>query len=425
MTNEPREFDVAIVGAGAAGLMTGICLGRARPGLRIAALDGAAKIGAKILVSGGGRCNVTNVRVTPADFYGGNPNVLRRVFAAFSEQQARAFFEQIGVGLHEEENGKLFPDSNTARSVVAALLAEAERCGVAVRPLHRVTAIIRDEDAFRVAVNIGPSADAESHEFVTRRVVLATGGLSLPKTGSDGVGYAFAQALGHAIVPTTPALDPLVLEGEFHKPLSGIAIDVVLTVRVAGEKPVRIAGPMLWTHFGVSGPAALDASRFWHHAKLDGRTCEITANLVGDPSFEEVDAALVDAGAKEPRKRVAQAVHRWLPARIAEAVCVAVGLRSGQELGHLARPERKRLVRALTEWTLPIAGSRGYKYAEVTAGGVPLREVDPSTMQSRKCPGLFLVGEVLDVDGRIGGFNFQWAWSSAAVAAAGLARAFS
>lgn len=409
--------DVIIVGAGAAGLATAIFLGRRRTDARIVVLDGAKKIGAKILISGGGRCNVTNVRVTPVDFYGGNPHVVRRILAALPEQATIRFFEEIGVPLREEEGGKLFPDSNSARTVVAALLAEAERHGVIIRSGHRVTAVTPQDGGCAVAAD---TADGPT-SLLARRVVLATGGLSLPKTGSDGFGYALARRLGHSIMPTTPGLDPLVLEGDFHAALSGVSHDVELTVHVAGEKPVRVTGSMLWTHFGVSGPAALNVSRFWLRARLERRDVRITANFARAP-FEAVEQALLAAADAQPRAHVATVVHNWLPTRVADALCKAANVPPGAPAGQLIRDARRRLVHALVEWPLPVVGTRGYRFAEVTAGGVPLSEIDPATMASRVCPGLYLVGEILDVDGRIGGFNFQWAWSSGYVAADGIAR---
>ncbi|RJP35825.1 MAG: NAD(P)/FAD-dependent oxidoreductase [Phycisphaerales bacterium] len=434
-----RTAEVVVVGAGAAGLACAIFAARANPALRIVVLDGARKVGAKILVSGGGRCNVTNVRVTPADFYGGNPHVLRRVLAAFSEVQARRFFEEIGVPLHEEEYGKLFPDSNQARTVVDALLAECQRLHVDVRTQHRVTDVTPGAAA-RVEVpdaagarGFTPAARphafrviAESPEgcvaWQANNVVLATGGRSLPKTGSDGFGYELARRLGHDVTPTVPALDPLVLSGDAHAELSGVTHDVELTIHVAGARPVRIRGPMLWTHFGVSGPAALNASRLWNRAEQAGTPVRITINLLDGLDFAAAEHALIEACQAQPRAQVSSVLRRWLPASVAEAACRWSGLASQVLAGQLPREARRRLLHVLTEWPLPVVGTRGYRYAEVTSGGVPLHQIDPSTMASRMCPGLHLVGEILDVDGRLGGFNFQWAWSSGYVAGAALAR---
>ncbi|MFI5183150.1 MAG: NAD(P)/FAD-dependent oxidoreductase [Vicinamibacteria bacterium] len=405
--------DVAVVGAGAAGLATAIFTARHHPGTTVVAFDGALTLGAKILVSGGGRCNVTNIVVEAADFQGGSRHVVRRVLSAFPARTAAAFFREIGVPLHAEPGGKLFPDSNKARTVLAALVAEAERRGARLLAAHRVVGIAPEGDVFRVHTSGGA--------WLARRVVLATGGLSLPKTGSDGGGYALAEALGHSLVPRTPALVPLVLDGTFHADLSGVSHDVIVTLRVEGKKAVHVSGPLLWTHFGVSGPAALDASRFWHAARGEGSPVIVSLNLIPGQTFDSLESWLLGTARRAPRTLVSTALATRLPSRLAEAILAAVDVPRSTAAGRLEREPRRRLVRALTEWPLPVRDSRGYNYAEVTAGGVPLTEVDPATLESRKCPGLHLVGEILDVDGRIGGFNFQWAWSSAWVAATALA----
>jgi predicted Rossmann fold flavoprotein len=411
-----ESCDVAIVGAGAAGLAAGIFAAQAAgaAALRIVLLDGAAKIGAKILVSGGGRCNVTHETVAASDFWGGSPNVVRRILAAFSVEKTIAFFKEIGVPLHVEDRGKLFPDSNSARTVVDALLAEVRRLGIDLRSSHRVTAVARRDGLFQVVSSGG--------ELVARKLVLATGGLSLPKTGSDGLGYRLAASLGHTIVATTPGLEPLLLEGDFHSGLSGIAQPVEIAVRAEGRKPVILEGPMLWTHFGVSGPAALDASRHWQRARLEGATVRVTANLLPGQDFAAAEAALLRLAQAQPRTQLHNALATLIPATVAETVLARLKIRADTTMANLPREDRRRLLQALLEWPLPVAGGRGYTYAEVTAGGVPLAEVDPSTLESRRCPGLHFTGEILDVDGRLGGFNFQWAWSSAWVVGSALAR---
>lgn len=385
--------DAVIVGAGAAGMATAIFAARTRPGRKIVLLDGAKKPGAKILVSGGGRCNVTNAVVTEKDFFGGSRNVIRRVLSALDLPRTTAFFREIGVALHEEPEGKLFPDTNQARTVLEALLRELARLGIALHAGCRVHAI---EPGFTVRTSGG--------DFAAPRVVLATGGLSLPKTGSDGGGYELARRLGHTIVAPTPALAPLLLEGEFHAPLSGVSHEV--EIRVDGE---RFRRPMLWTHFGASGPAAMDASRVWHRARLEGRDATMTADLTPGADLES---------ALRPPGTVSGRLSEFLPARVAAAVLERLGL--GGPLAHFAREDRRRLVQSVSAWPLPVKDSRGYNFAEATAGGVPLSEIDPATLESRRCPGLSFAGEILDVDGRIGGFNFQWAWSSGKVAGTAL-----
>jgi predicted Rossmann fold flavoprotein len=407
-----NNCDVAIVGAGAAGLATAIFAARKNPQRRIVLLDGAKKLGAKILVSGGGRCNVTNVRVTPDDFRGGSPNIIRRVLNALPFDQTVAFFREIGVELHEEENGKLFPNSNKARTVLDALIREAEKRQIRILTDHRVEHIEKSESNFDLTTS--------SSMVRAKNIVLATGGLSLPKTGSNGAGYRFAQHLGHSLISTTPALDPLVLEGDFHQPLSGITQQVELTVRTEGKKPVSMKGSLLWTHFGISGPVVLNVSGLWHRAKIEGHAVVVEANLVPGQSYQSLETILLNLTATRPKLALRNVLAEWLPARVGDAVLGKMGLPGHIPLAHLSRTDRRRCLQALLVWPLPVIGGRGFAYAEVTAGGVPLDEIEPATMASRVCQNLYVVGEILDVDGRIGGFNFQWSWSSAMVAASAL-----
>ena len=405
-----------IVGAGAAGLATAIFTRRTNAHRTVLLLDGARQPGAKILVSGGGRCNVTNVVVSDTDFWGGRRAIVRRVLRAFPVRDTISFFQGIGVGLHEEADGKLFPDTQRARDVFRALLNETERAGARLAAGTRVLDIKHDGDGFRIVTN---------HEDIrAARVVLATGGQSLPKSGSDGAGFEMARRLGHTIVPTTPALAPLLLAGgtdSMHRELSGVAQPVELTLRVDGAVSTRLTGSLLWTHFGISGPVTLDMSRHWLRTQFDGRPTSITASFYPGRTFDEVDGWWTARVTERPGTTLlVSALSATLPASVAAALLKRLEIDAGTPLAQFKRDDRRRLSHALVAWPLEVTGSRGYNYAEATAGGIALNEIDPATMQSRVCPGLFLVGEILDVDGRIGGFNFQWAWSSARVAAAAL-----
>jgi predicted Rossmann fold flavoprotein len=414
----PRAaIDIAIVGAGAAGLATAIFARRANPRLPVALFEGARKPGAKILVSGGSRCNVTNTIVTERDFWGGRSSIVRRVLRAFPAAQTVAFFNDLGIALHEEADGKLFPDTNRARDVLDALLRETAASGATLRSGVRVVDLDRSSGGFRLT-----STDGEVHACA---VILATGGQSLPKSGSDGAGYAFARKLGHTIVETTPALVPLLLDGSdgFHRQLSGVSHEAEIAVWIDGRVATRLQGALLWTHFGVSGPLALNASRHWMRAQVEQRGVAATVSFCPAQSFDDVDADWTRRAADRPRQSIQAALAALVPASVGSALLTQLHIDGGQPLAHFTRDDRRRLVRALVEWPLPIVGTRGYNVAEVTAGGVALDEIDPSTMESRLCPGLYLVGEILDVDGRIGGFNFQWAWSSAFVAGRAIAAA--
>jgi predicted Rossmann fold flavoprotein len=416
--SEPAtRFDTIIVGAGAAGLATAIFLRGRNPAQTVLLLDGTRKPGAKILVSGGSRCNVTNRAVTERDFWGGPAPAIRQILRAFPARAAADYFHSLGVALHEEHDGKLFPDSNRSRDVLDALLAEADRRSVDLRGSHRVSAVVKSDDGFEVVTS--------QATFHAARVVLATGGQSLPKSGSDGAGYAMARALGHSIVPTTPALVPLTLASDdpsaIHAAISGVSTETALTLWIQERAAFGVRGALLWTHFGISGPVVLNMSRHWLRATLEGHDVRLTASFVPDWDFRATEEFLLAEVRERPRSTAGSAVARVVPGSMATALLTAIGIDPSRALAHLDRDSRRRLTRALTAWDLRVTGSRGYAYAEATAGGVDLREIDPRTLASRTCPGLYLVGEVLDVDGRLGGFNFQWAWATAFVAARALA----
>jgi predicted Rossmann fold flavoprotein len=404
--------DLVVVGAGAAGLATTLFAKRHATALRVICVDGAARVGAKILVSGGSRCNVTNTEVTERDFWGGPPRVVRSVLRAFPAAKAVAWFAELGVPLHEEEDGKLFPDTNKARDVLDALLGAVRDAGAELHVGQRVTDVVRGEEGFVVTTARG--------RYHANAVVLATGGRSLPKTGSDGTGYAFARALGHGFVETTPALAPLVLDGNHHGSLAGVSHRVRLTLRADGDRAIDLDGALLWTHFGASGPVVLNASRHWHRAQVERRPVDVLLNLCPGERFESLETWLLDQAAERPRAQVATVLAARVPAAVADAWVARLDL-DGVTISHLTRESRRGLIHALLATPLDVRDSRGYSFAEVTAGGIPLDEIDPARMESRCCPGLFLVGEILDVDGRLGGFNFQWAWSSAWVAGRAIA----
>jgi predicted Rossmann fold flavoprotein len=413
----PDAADLAIVGGGAAGLATAIFAAEAAAGGsgRILVLDGARSLGAKILVAGGGRCNVTHDEIKPDDFNGPR-NVVRNVLAAFDERAAVRWFASMGVELKREETGKLFPVTDSARTVLNALLRRCEALGVVIRTGTRVTRVARERDGFLVEHSGGAVR--------ARRAVLATGGRSLPRSGSDGVGWEVARSLGHTVTPTFAALAPRVLDASrmFHVELAGVSHDVELSTFVAGKRVDRRTGSLLWTHFGISGPVVMDASRHWVIPHESGRPAQMRANLLPGQSFEAVERWLIESAASRARSSVLNAVATRLPERVAAAGLKFVGVEPGTACGQLSRDGRRALVHALTALPLPVVGHRGWNYAEVTAGGVPLAEVDFRTMESRIAPGLFLAGEILDCDGRIGGFNFQWAWATGFLAGRGAMR---
>jgi len=405
-----QTADLAIVGAGAAGLATAIFAAeQAAPSgiLSVALLDGAKTIGAKILVSGGGRCNVTHDEVLPTDFFG-NRRILKNVLAAFSVRHTVAWFASMGVDLKREETGKLFPVTDKARTVLNALMDRCRRQGLQILADHRVTHIERSP------LKDGGFVLHHSHgSLTTRRLVLATGGRSLPKSGSDGFGYQLARRLGHHVTATSPALVPLILnERMFHRGLSGLSQDVELMTRVNGRTVDRRTGSLLWTHFGISGPVVMDASRFWTTARQHNEAVELLANFFPGSTREQAGEWLKERAVQAPRRTMSKTLAQLVPERFAEAMCLHAGCDPFLAIRQCLRRDRDRLLDALTKFCLPVERDRGWNYAEVTAGGVPLEEIDFRTMESKIVPGLYLVGEILDCDGRIGGFNFQWAWAT-------------
>lgn len=401
--------DITVIGAGAAGLAAGIFSGEGvRTGpLHIVLLDGAKTIGAKILVSGGGRCNVTHEEVTAKDFFG-NRHIIKNVLAAFSVRQTIQWFASMGVELKPEETGKLFPVTDKARTVLTALVDRCRKLGVAVQPDHRVTGIERlpgHEAGFLIH-----HAHGTLH---AKKVVLATGGRSIPKSGSDGFGYELVRRLGHRVTATVPALVPLVLDDRmFHHTLSGLSQDVELTTVVEGRTVDNRTGSLLWTHFGISGPVVMDASRFWTLAYEQKEEAMLYGNFLPGWTQEQARQWFVEQAGNHPRRSLVKTLGQLVPERFAEGLCLRVECDPQRAVAQLPRENRDRLVAALIKFQFPVARDRGWNYAEVTAGGVPLDEINFRTMESKLVRGLYLVGEILDCDGRIGGFNFQWAWAT-------------
>ena len=409
MNAAPPRADIAVVGAGAAGLMAAIQAGRqSGRSLSIVVLDGAARLGAKILISGGGRCNVTHYAVDARDFAGSTRPAIQRILGRFGVEETVRFFQDLGVTLKREETGKLFPVTDRAQTVLDALLRAAESAGVELVYPWRVDRIERHSEGFTLIRNNGST-------LIARSVVLATGGMSVPKTGSDGHGYALAKTLGHSVTPhLLPGLVPLLLpEGHWLRSLSGVALPVRVELRNGnGRVLTSVTGPMLCAHFGVTGPAIMDMSRNYLHAHSEDANARLTLSLLPEESAPNLDAAFMRLGAETPLGFL----RTLLPERLVRALGEAIRVSISESGAQLTRESRTKLVRGLLELPLTVTGNRGFKVAEVTAGGVPLSELHLNTLESRMTPGLYLCGEICDVDGRIGGFNFQWAWASGMVA---------
>jgi len=385
-----ETWDTIIIGAGAAGLF---CAGQAAAtGKRTLLIDHAKRPGEKIRIAGGGRCNFTNMYAEPGNFIGRNPHFHKSALARYTQWDFIALVDAYGIAWHEKTLGQLFCDQK-ATQIVDMLLTELEKSGVELRLNTSVSEVTHGPDGFRLTLPTGP--------VLARNLVMATGGKSIPKMGATGFAYDVARQFGHEITETRPALVPLTFpEGRFA-PLAGVSAPA----RVSNARK-SFDEALLFTHRGLSGPSILQISSYWREGEA------IRVNLDPDASLFD---ALRSQRQTEGRRNLTTELARHLPARLVEFLTPELGL-----TGNIADQSDARLreiVAALSAWDLTPNGSEGYRTAEVTLGGVDTGGLDSKTMMSNHLPGLYFIGECVDVTGWLGGFNFQWAWSSAHAAA--------
>lgn len=383
-----KRVDVVILGAGAAGMFCAI--EAARRGRRVVVIDHAAAPGEKIRISGGGRCNFTNLSIAPERFLSQNPRFALSALSRFGPQDFIARVDRAGIDWHEKTLGQLFCDGS-ARQIVGMLTGQMAEAGAELWLATGVTDVSGDGHGFRLETGRGP--------VETARLVVATGGKSIPKMGSSGFGYDLAARFGLPLIETRPALVPLTFAEQDllrWKHLAGISV----TARVSRGKAGFTEG-MLFTHRGLSGPSILQVSSYWREGD------EIEVDLA---TGADVGATLRAARADGGRQSVARALSGHLPAKLADTVLAAIGVEG--RLADQANPVLDRIAAAVHRWRVRPVGSEGYRTAEVTLGGVDTRALDARTMEARSVPGLHFIGEVVDVTGWLGGYNFQWAWSS-------------
>ena len=381
-----------------------------RGGCNVLLLDSQKNIGAKILMSGGTRCNLTNLTVTEKDYSSENLRFARNVLRAFSPVKAKKFFEDLGVPVVVEEEDKVFPLNQSAKTVLDAFLKAVSQEGIALKTSSRVAAINFKSPYFY--------ANGEGFEYCSRAVVLCAGGLSYPSTGSNGKGYELAKVLGHPMVATSAALTPLKTDDRNWKSLMGVSFPCRLTV-FTDENHVSFEGPFLFTHFGFSGTVALNISRYWDRGK-NKKYSPLMISFLPTENNQTLQKKWLDAAREHPQQTIKGFLSRRLPERFVEVFLKKINLEKEVRLSQVPKVKREEAIRKILHYPLEVTDVYGYQKAEVTAGGVDLRNIDDATMESRLQPGLFFAGEILDVDGRIGGFNFQWAWASGAVAAQGV-----
>jgi len=391
MTSAVRQFDAIVLGAGAAGLMCAAVAGQR--GRRVALLEHNGQPGRKILISGGGRCNFTNLHCGPENFISENPHFAKSALALYQPRHFVELVERYGIPWHEKTLGQLFCDGS-ARAILDMLLAECERGGVEIVLNARGIEVEGAGGGYRVA--------SSQDEFAAEALVVATGGLSIPKLGATGLGYELARQFGLAVVEPRPALVPLTLGGDEAgwSALAGVAAEVV-----AATGGTKFREKMLVTHRGLSGPAILQASSYWRPGEA-----LVLDFAPGVTARTDLLGALRQPGARRDLAEVKQALRQVLPQRLANYLAEAGGPK-GWSNAALEACER-----GLRRWELHPVGTEGFEKAEVTAGGVDTRGLQARTLEARTVPGLFFIGEVVDVTGQLGGFNFQWAWASGVAA---------
>jgi predicted Rossmann fold flavoprotein len=380
--------DVVIVGGGAAGLMCAIEAGKR--GRRVLVIERSDQVGKKILISGGGRCNFTNLHVAPDNFISANPHFSKSALARYSPEDFIRMVEHHGIAYHEKELGQLFCDLS-AKLIVQMLVDECRQAGVRIEVDCVVSGIERTSDGFALETSRGP--------VDTDALVIASGGLSIPKMGATGFGYELAKRFDHSIVPTRAALVPLTFSDDDllrYRDLSGIGLPVEV-----GSNGHCFAGPMLFTHRGISGPAILQISSYWQ----SGQGLQVNL-LPGRDGFEWLE----DRQRNRPDAELKTVLGELFPKRLAQRLCELAF--DNRPLRQYRAPELQAIAEQLQRWVFRPNGTEGYRTAEVTLGGVNTDELSSATMASKKVPGLYFIGEVVDVTGHLGGFNFQWAWAS-------------
>ncbi|MDD5266988.1 MAG: NAD(P)/FAD-dependent oxidoreductase [Methylococcales bacterium] len=383
------ETDVIIVGAGASGLMCAIEAGKR--GRRVMVIDHANKAGKKILMSGGGRCNFTNYSIDPDNFISSNPHFCKSALSRYTQWDFLALIARYRIPYHERDHGQLFCDSS-AKDILNMLLAECADAGVAVQLNTRIERIEKLTDRFRLETDKGT--------VIAQSLVVATGGLSIPKMGATPLGYKIAQQFGMNVLPTRAGLVPFTLQPEDKdkfSPLSGIAVPCIVS-----NKQQRFNENILFTHRGLSGPAVLQISSYWQAGE------EVVINLL--PQFN-LETELKSKRQQKLKNTLKTILDGYLPKRLVS--CLLTDNVLNISLPDLSDRQIQQIANRLHHWTIKPNGTEGYRTAEVTVGGVDTDALSSKTMESKQVPGLYFIGEVVDVTGWLGGYNFQWAWSSA------------
>jgi len=397
-----KKCDIIIIGGGAAGMMAGISA--SRKGGSVLIVEKNLKLGRKVLVTGNGRCNVTNRYADKSHYYGASPDFVEKVLSYFDQRQVMKFFENLGVLLKEEDNGRIFPRTNQAKTIVNALTEELEAKKVRIILGNPVRHLIKEKNLFQVKLQ-------NSEEFIAAKIILTTGGKASEQCGTTGDGYAWAANFGHRITALYPALVPLETDERWPKAVQGLKLEAKISVTIGERVLAEKSGDVLFTHYGLSGLAVLalagKAAPFLTEHKV-----KVHLDLFPEETHKNLDRKIAKIFDLNGKKSVKNSLAGAAPSNFIPIFLSNLRINPDKKAAEISKKERLKISAGFKNIVLAVSRARPFKEAQVTAGGVDANEIDPATMESKIVPGLYLAGEILDVDADSGGYNLQWAWSS-------------
>lgn len=420
-----QKFDVVILGGGAAGMMAAISAKRHHPDYSVALIDRTFALGRKLLVCGAGRCNVTNIHLDESienHYYGANPDFIRSVFQQFPYQAIIDFFNDLGVELYVERKtniGKLFPVTDQARTITALLEDELLRLGVRIYLNTEVTHIEEKPDGWQLTTkNVGKDGAGLAAQFNSQRLIISAGGQTYPALGSNGSGYSLARSLGHKLIQPVPSALPLEAKSQLSHLLQGTKLEVEVTT-IIDEKIIKTrTDDVMFTKYGLSGPAILNVSRevSLHFHRENKNNAYVRLNFLPGKNKITAEKFLNERWEKRPIQTIEKSLYGLYPNKVPGAILQILNIDSQKPVANLSSTDKAIIINSLVDTRIKITGTKGWNEAEFTAGGIEVSDIDADTMASKLHNGLYFAGEILDVDGDVGGFNLSWSWASGFVA---------